>query len=510
MAADFVVRYASFLGGDWGNRDASRAKENQYRGENVKLFESGLLGVRNGLKKLDVADMPVHTDGYGPKGVDIWKDNVVVVLDKPYLINLNGDHKATLMGEFPKGPPTTPSRMAQYRQDLYFNHSGYIFKYNGSAITEITLPAKLKGLTRWNYYLLAWDEDNPQRLYFTEVGEFGAQPDDWGVNNFLDIGGNEPITALLPMYNTLYLAKQSGWYQVSGVLGDRPYVRRIANGNGPADDRVAAVTTDNRVLYWGPDNTPVWFNGEVPYMDKEFRVESLETYYPSDSVAASVTGRHNLMLGEPSESFDDEDAATAMLEYDSGRWSTHTFNGVKMGGIAGHDLRTTIDKPANTMFMVNRPETVGQPVELYSYGLAQIRVGNNADKWSAASDVSHPHLLNGYVEFPAYYDAQSRLVMVRNLVIQFRHWQSGVEHSKNELQVQYRPMGRYEGGTIDTKPQLWVENSDDAEDGGTDVTWRIGMGKYGWANGFQIVFPVMRGVALRSIEAHVEVRSARL
>jgi hypothetical protein len=100
--------------------------------------------------------------------------------------------------------------------------------------------------------------------------------------------------------------------------------------------------------------------------------------------------------------------------------------------------------------------------------------------------------------------------MVRNLVIQFRHWQSGVEHSKNELQVQYRPMGRYEGGTIDTKPQLWVENSDDAEDGGTDVTWRIGMGKYGWANGFQIVFPVMRGVALRSIEAHVEVRSARL
>ena len=102
------------------------------------------------------------------------------------------------------------------------------------------------------------------------------------------------------------------------------------------------------------------------------------------------------------------------------------------------------------------------------------------------------------------------MVLVRNVIVQFRHWPSGLDGSINELQCQVRPMGTFEGGAIEVEPQVWTQRSERAHPNGSDQTWRMGWGKYGWSNGFQIVFPKLRGVALRSIEAHVEVRTARV
>ena len=515
MAADFVSRWADFTGGDYGLRDPSKAGRTQFRGTNVVLYDSELLGVRPGLAKLNIAGLPNHPDTVGPRGFDIWNDQLILVLDQPWKIPIPPDKDtattAASMGTFVHGDAVGPVRMAQFRQDLYFNVDGHIYKYADPSgpLTQISVPARLKGLTRWNYYLVAWDIDNPQRIWFTDVGEFGADPDVWGPNNFLDVGGNEPITGLFPMYNYLYAAKQSGWYAVSGILNDRPFVRRVTNGNGMLDDRQGTITADNRVLYWGKGNAPVWFNGDTAYFDKNFRIEGLEQSYPADSVVASPTQRRVLMLGEQATDFDHAGAKSDMLYYDNGQWSTHAFSKA-LGGIAGHDLRVNMDGPGDVMYLVNRASAIGTPVEIYSFHTELSRPARASDPWSDPNDQDLDRLLEGAVDLPAFYDAQSRMCMVRSVIVQFRHWPSEGDEDLNELQCQIKPMGKFEGGSMDSKPQVWTQPADRAPSGGTDETWRLGFGSIGWANGFQISFPRMRGVAIRSVEAHVEVRTARL
>ena len=98
---------------------------------------------------------------------------------------------------------------------------------------------------------------------------------------------------------------------------------------------------------------------------------------------------------------------------------------------------------------------------------------------------------------------------VTNLIIQFRKWPSGVAGSRNELQVKVVPLGLYDGGTIDAEVKLWSEPSDRADANGTDDSFRIDPGDMPTCQGFQIQFPMLRGVAIREVIAVVEVRQNR-
>jgi len=514
MAGDFVVRFADFAGGDWGQLDPGKAKPTQWRGTNICVYDSKLIGVRGGLAPLAITGLPDHPDLVSPRGFEIWNGNLIVVGEQPYRVEI-GASAAAPVTAVAMTPFTDDAvgkvHMAQFHNDLYMNVDGLLFKYEQDTFVQsiIATPFPIRNLTRWNYYLVGVDIENPWRLWYSDVGEAGATPDSWGANNFLDVGSNESINALMPMYNYLYAGKASGWYAVSGVLADRPFTRRVTNGNGPISHERCSITTDNRILYWGHDRAPVWFNGESAYFDEEFRVSSVETNYPTNAVVASPFGRRCFMLGEPEDHFDEEDAVTGMLMYDDGDWTTHDFP-VPFGGIAGHDLRESTTKPPSVMFFVNRGRSLTEDTIIYSYDIDLDRPGRLSDAWARPYDVDQSGLLIGTLDFPAYYDSQSRMVLARNAVIQLRHWPSEVPDDINELHCAILPMGRFEGGSLAVQPQVWVQPSDRAHQDGSDEMWRIGVGDIGWANGFQVTFPRMRGVAIRSIEVHCEVRTPRL
>ena len=512
MAADFVTRWADFSGGDYGQLDPARAKSNQFRATNMFVYETGLLGPRPGLKQLPVTGLPGHNVVPGPVGFDVWDDDIVIVLGQPYRVPVTDPAPAAIEHAAYTTTPSDFVRFAEHSRNLYSTADGNLYKHvlGTTGTTAIPLPpgVKLDGLVRWGYQLLGWDRDVPWRIWYSTVGEAGAQPDNWGVNNFLDVGSNEPITKLVPLYNYLMVGKKSGWWAVSGVLAERPYVRSVSLGNGPVDQRACAVTTDNRILYWGVEEVPHWFNGENSYFDDNQRVSGFETVFPSDTVVATPTGRKTFMLGEPLGEFTSEDAATEMLMNREGKWTTHEF-AVPLGGMAGSDLRTGYTQPNGVTFMIQRPRTVGDPVVLMSFDHDLERPGHTDDRWAQPTD-PNGQLIEGYVEFPAYYDAQSRMVLVRSVVVQFRKWPSGVTDAINELQCLIRPLGRYEAGGIESHSHLWSEPCEAADTDGTDDSWRIGTGWQGWANGFQVVFPRVRGVAIRAVEVHAEVRTARL
>lgn len=514
MSADFVVRFADFSGGDWGNRDPGRARPNQFKGTNVVVLDSELLSVRTGLVPLTISGLPTFGATDEPYAFEHWEDGLFLLLDDPYYIPIPADAgtstSAASMGTLANGDATSKANVTQHSGNLYINVDGYLYKVlstNKTTNSEITLPEPLEKIVRWNYYLVGVESATPWRLWFSDVGEAGADPDSWGANNFLDVGGNDPITALIPMYNYLYVGKKSGWYAVSGILADRPFVRQVSYGNGPPSQCRTAQTTDNRILYWATDNVPVWFNGDNPYLDRPWRVQGITTSYPAAVVAASPTGRRNIMLGESADAYAASTAQTELLLYDNGAWTTHSLP-VKLGGVAGRDLRSAIDKPNDVMFFVNRPTDVADTVTVYAWDLDVDRPASDNDDWADPHDVG-TELLDGIVELPAYYDPQSRNVLVRHVDVNFRVWPSDIADDLNELHLELRALGRLDSQKLKPQRRTWTQPADAADQFGSDRLHRFDVGDQGWATGFQVTFPRLRGAAIRSVEVHVEVRQRR-
>ena len=82
-SADFVVRYNDFDGGDYGTKDPGKADKDQVAGTNVFRYNSGLLGVRPGLKPLALSwpeGEGTHTTVPGPLGFDVFEDQLLLLL----------------------------------------------------------------------------------------------------------------------------------------------------------------------------------------------------------------------------------------------------------------------------------------------------------------------------------------------------------------------------------------------------------------------------------------------
>lgn len=510
MASDFTVRWSDFSGGDYGTLDPGYAAKDQFSGLNVVRYNSGLLGPRPGLKALTI-DWGVAAGTHpvlGPLGFDVKDDQLLITLgDTTYRVPVTAP-VADPFDPYP-APVSEFVRFAQGDRNLYGLIDGDLYKHNETTgvVTKITLPGgiKLKALTRWGYYLVAVQADLPYRLWHSTVTIAGPQFDTWGANNYLDVGSNLGIECLKPLYNQLYAGKADGWWSVSGILGELAAVRLRVIGNGPTDERRTTVTTDNRVVYWGNDSVPVWFNGEKVYLDDDYEMSGFTTAFAADTVVATPTGKRVLMIGEQTGQ-SGPTIRSGMLLWNSGRWTKHRFD-IPISAVAGNDVRNATGLPDGVVFMCQRPVTVGNPVSVVTFEPDLNRPGHADDTWATAVDQGSTQLVEGKVDLPAHWENNNRFMRVSRVRVQFRKWPSGVAGTKNRLVCQVVPLGIEGGGTVDTPLQLWEESSDRSQVGGTDWSHTFSIPEMPLGRGFQVRFPSMRGVALREVVAMVEVRT---
>ena len=505
-ASDFIVRFDDFSGGDYGVIDPAKANNNTFSGQNVMLYESGLVGVRPGFKMLPYTGLPTSTVVPGPVGFDVYGENLIVVVgDSPYRIPLDGTGTAVAMGTYPD-PATTFVRFTQFDNTLYSLMDGKLYKHNGDATVNISLPGgiTLSTLTRWGYYLIGSQAEIPWRLYYSKVSEAGPEPDVWDSNAYVDIGGSSTITVLTPMFNQLMVGKPDGWWSLTGVLAERPAVRGVEIGNGPLDSRFTTMTTDNRVLYWAVEALPHWFNGTGVWLDSAYRVRGYDNSFPCDSVIATPTGRRLFMLGAAN----DPQTNDTLLIQDDRKWTAHSLPN-KLAGLAPSDLRHGYNVPGGVVFGVIKSDNIGVPVNIVSFQHDIERPAHTDDEWASPTDVGASNMVPGVLLTPAWYDPQGRQVMVRNVQIQFRKWPSGIDDGLNEIHCAVRPLARWQSGTINTEPQMWTEPSSRADPSGTDDSWTMNFGAQGTALGFQIELTKIRGVAIREINVGCEVVTRR-
>ena len=502
--ADFTLRYGDWKGGDFGIRDPSKADADQFSGLNVMPYSSRLLGVRAGLKQLTITGLPGHNVVPGPAGFWARESALVVVLDKPYQFPNTGG-AATAWTAYPPPAPTTPIPPIKFvvgNGVVYSLMGGKLYKHASPASTTlVTTPASFSYIVRWGYYFVAVDATTPWRLWFNEVSASGSNFDSWPANNFLDVGNTEPITALNPLFNTLFVGKRTGWNAVSGVLGTLASVRGVALGLGPVDPRQTTATTDNRILYWPVEKRPAWFNGERVNIEEEQEVEERSSPFPCDTVIVTPTARRLILAN-------DTLPGTQVLSWHESAWTRHLFS-QKLAGFVPVDVIDGAQMPADVIYTVRAPTIVGEPVVIGSFNHALGRPGHLDDQFSAPSDAGFPNLVAGSVTFPTYWEPIGRQVRLRSLIVQFRKWASGVPTANNEILVRVNALGRYGGGLELGTSSQWIEPCDRSSTDGTDDSWRVNFGEQGYGNGFQIEFQRLVGVALREVVALCDVKTER-
>ena len=504
-ATDFIKRFADFSSGEFGVVDPGKAPDNSFTGQNVQLYESGLVGVRPGLKTFTVTGLPVHTEAPGPVGFDVFDDNLVVVVDNTVWRIPFATPTAVSMGDY----TTTATSFVRFTEGdnfLYSVKDGDLWSHANDITTQIALPAgvQLGTITRWGYYLIGVDINVPYRLYYSKVSAAGPEFDVWEVNAYVDIGGNSEIVALKPMFNQLLVGKPEGWWSLSGVLSENPLNRALESGNGPLGQRSTSLTTDNRVIYWGQEKVPHWFNGSSVRLDKNYRIKGYNDDYPLDTVISTPTGRRLLMLGQPDVGTSDD---TLLINRDR-EWTLHKLF-TKLSGLAPSDVRHGAQMPQGVIFGASQNTVVGEAVEIVSMQHDLERPAHATDEWASPKDGADTNLVTGAMATPAWYDAQGRQIMVRNVQIQFRKWPSGIAGSLNEFHVRVRPLARWQAGTIDTETQMWTEPSDRSDTTGTDDSLSLNFGSQGTSTGFQIEITGMRGVAIREINIGCEIVTRR-
>jgi hypothetical protein len=395
---------------------------------------------------------------------------------------------------------------------VYALCNGKLYKYtNPTTVSAVTLPAPLSHIIRWQGWFVGIDANTPWRIWFSTIDASGSHFDIWSANNFYDVGSTDPITALAPMMNTLYVGKRNGWNVVSGVLGTLVSIRAVSLGLGPVDPKTTAVTTDFRIIYWPIEPRPAWFNGMRSWTDTELDVGTRSSPFPCDTVVVTPTARRLLLANDTPQ-------GTGLLTWAGNSWSRHPWQDrawtrhnfpAKLAGLVPNNAADGVAMPPDVIYAVLAPTTVGDAVVIGSHHHGLDRPAHVNDQYASPVDMGTTNLIAGSVSFPSYFEPIGRQIQVRSVIVQFRKWASGVANARNQIQLRVDSLGAYGRGVTSGDILYWDEPCERSTTDGVDDSWRVNVGQQGFGNGFQINFPLLSGVAIREVVVLVTVRTDR-
>lgn len=519
-SSDFQVRWADFKGGDWGAVDASRTDRDQWSGENMMVYRSGLLGTRAQLNTLNAVGLPNYAEPRSPRGFAALGDKLLLLVGNTvYTIPQAGGTVGNLYPAMPAGP--YPS--GEFVEFVVGNGVLYALMTLAGTLhklpllpgtrSAITTPVTFGGITRWGLWMVAFGTPGAgalQRIYFSLVDASGPNYDSWPVNNFYDVGNSDAVTALAAIFNTLLVGKREGWWAVSGVLGDLASIRDVAAGRGPpAPFRRPAVGPDNRVFYWsstasgGGENVPTFFDGANPVATNQMFPASFSddlldaSRSMCDQVAATPTGNRILLaytsVGSPT---------SKLLMRDGKAWTRHSFP-IQIAGLAPNGIREGSLMKPGLVYMAQQ-RGVGQAPVIVSWLHDTDRPGDGDMAVAAGTP-----RVTGTLQLPAFWEPNGRQVLARRVIVQFRKWSSLLDDTLNRLRLRVDALGQWANGPRAASVQEWSEAASLSPLSGGDDSVRFDFGDQGFGNGFQVVFEAVAGVAIREVVVEVSVERGR-
>lgn len=507
--SDTFIRFNRWTGGDAGRVDPSLAPDNAWYGSNVQMYPSGLIGPRWGLRQLTVSGGLTVPAANGPRGFAALGPNLFIATDRLYSAPLStldtGSLTTSAFATYPAAPTSWVSMVAETDNIVYALVNGVLYRHVVSSLSTaaVTTPATLSFVRRWGLYCVGVDATTKYRLWFSEVTSSGFTFNTWPAANYYDIGDQEPITAIVPMFNTLFVGKRSGWWAITGVVGSSISIRQISSGDGPVDARGACATADNRIAYWPKSPNPAFFNGSSSAVQLD---HVTTTYNPTaaQAVAASPTGR-TVLFGHDAGTF-----SKALLLAALGGASYHSF-AQRLAGFAPDVIENGYGLSAGYVLAAKQAAIAGEALAVYAWRIDPDRPVLSTDTLGSYGDAATTPVDASFTT-RAYYDGQGRDMRVRSVTVRFRAW--GVGSAGNKLQpgfgISVQGLAPYEDTLSVSDSQYWRAPYGQVSTSGTDFTARFAIGDQGLGAGFRVNVEKMIGVAIRDIVVGVDYRGQRV
>jgi hypothetical protein len=496
-----VVVYDDFKGGEFGNLGAWKANRNMFTAQNILVNMQGELMVRPGLANRTPAGVAAGTvQGFGGVGVptaDAWyvQGNTVRVFDI-----LSGNNLDTATGTL-SGTPTSPVASFVSTNVTYLTALGLTTSYVLNTVPATPTLTALTGAPAGRAICVYGDRwiigdiesSLDQRIRFSDA----ANPNSWPAANFIDVGDGWGIRALRPQRQHLVIAKQTGFYNLTGVPGVNPVIRKISETHGPYKP-LDMITSPDDMVYWWPGGTtqPGVYNGSqarlFKYLDNQLVESGAGETIPANTGVARAD--HRFVSGTVMV----DDNSKCILSRD-GIWTYHTFGVATSGFIAQDSGRLLIcdggaPAVAPKFYIWNHwADTPG------IVGGDQMMPGDDSTT-----------ALSGNVTFPEWWAENAGEVRVRDVIVDFRSWNNGAANNLH-FDLRVDSLRRYDGSSPQASNTVsWDDSPGNSSSTGTIRRRIFGFGEQGVGNGFQLVFSDMRGIAIQRVEVVLDTATVRV
>lgn len=270
MAGPFTIKFDDWSGGWAGDVDRGKAKKGQWFGQDVMVYTDGLLGPRPPLRKVTL-NSPPAVDNQRVDEAIIYENlgstrpAAAVIFagdDFWYVVDYaNFDTAVNIVETKAIGAGSNVRGVAidSVNGRVYFSIDANtpLMRYHlpaGAVTTVATANPQPTGeaFCRWNERMVYGARDV---LMWSEANDFIT----WAVANNASVGDGAPITTLVPAPLALYIAKTSGWWVITGVLGSTAIQRQVWEREGvePAQI-VGGASTSTKI---GARTVAAWDRG---------------------------------------------------------------------------------------------------------------------------------------------------------------------------------------------------------------------------------------------------------
>jgi|ETNvirnome_2_300_1030623.scaffolds.fasta_scaffold00134_10 hypothetical protein len=199
----------------------------------------------------------------------------------------------------------------------------------GDSLNDNGVPPAVKYLEVFkNRIWGAGDEDQPSRLYFSEISGSGAEPESWRQVDFLDINKDDgqAITGLFASANSIFVFKSGSVWEVRGDNPNNHVVSLISTNRGTTSNR-SLVEVDG-IVYFIDKYGVYAFNQEEQFVEISAPIrESLFTDLDTTELKAFAEyypKHRQIWFMLPADTTWGNDTL-AIFHLDNGAWSSYTF-----------------------------------------------------------------------------------------------------------------------------------------------------------------------------------------
>lgn len=484
--------YEDFSAGEYGGLGAWRAPKGSFTGLNVTRYIDGSIGPRLSPKALTITGLPsgavvaMGTGGTGSAERCWFVVGTTVYAFDP--TNFSSQAVLTYTGALTTAPAAAypaPSVTIGTKSYLFNRADGKLWTIDHVAMTVAAGATIIAAggsssagasLVAYRDRLVAATTDDI-KVYFSDP----IAPTTWDADGYIEVGDlSRGITGLFAQRTHLAIAKgnpvlNGHWWVVTGTLGVDEVLRQVTSGMAPDGQDVGDVDGLGGVRFISTSRSPASFSGSLPTEGRHLSAGS-GGMLKSAAFALRRPG-DVLHLGvKASESMH----ALAMID---GTWTRHQFS--ELAPAAAIDKGIAAVSPGTDLVVVP----------------AKGRAQDGFWTWSAYADNPKASTYGAVLPadtacsftLPEWWAPDGREVSVRAVQVDFRSFVQG--SGNNTWTLSLAPLRLHEGGAGTPQTHAFAEASV-----GADVNRRRqALFSVEDANGFQLSFSGLRGVAIQKI-----------